>query len=101
MSFVNEFLEFLKKYQVVGLAVAFVISNASAKLVSAIVADIIMPVVNVLIPGGEWQSSTFSLGPMNFLVGDFLAALLDFLIIAAVVFLIVKWVIRQDTTKKA
>ena len=100
MVFLDEFLKFLKKYQVIGLAVAFVISNASARLVSAIVNDIIMPVIGVLLPGGNWQVATVSLGPFHFLIGDFLSALLDFLLIALVVFLIVKWIIRTDITQK-
>ena len=96
MSFLAELFEFLKKYKVIGLAVAFVISNSSAKLVSAIVNDIIMPIVGVLVPGGTWQSATLTVGPMHFLIGDFVSALLDFLLIALVVFMLVKWVVRKD-----
>ncbi|HZX19569.1 MAG TPA: MscL family protein [archaeon] len=49
-SFVTDFLEFLKKYQVAGLAIAFIIGASSTKLVTALVNDIVMPIVNVLLP---------------------------------------------------
>lgn len=100
MGVVNEFMEFLKKYQVIGLAVAFIIGAASTKLVTALVNDIVMPVVGALIPGGDWRTYVLELGPVKLLLGDFLGAVIDFLIIALVVFLIVKWLMKEDTTKK-
>ncbi len=100
MSFVNEFLEFLKKYQVVGLAVAFIIGAASTKLVTAFVNDVVMPLVAVLIPGGDWRKAVLELGPVKLLIGDFAGALIDFVIVAAVVFFIVKFVMKEDATAK-
>ncbi len=100
MQFVREFLEFIKKYQVIGLAVAFIIGTAATKLVSAFVADIVMPIVSVLIPGGEWRTAIFQIGPAKFLTGDFLGVLIDFLIIAFVVFITVKFVMKEDPTLK-
>ena len=52
MSMATEFSEFLKKYQVIGLAVAFIIGAASTKLVTALVNDIVMPIIAVAVPGG-------------------------------------------------
>ncbi len=95
----QEFKEFLKKYQVLGLAVAFIIGAASTKLVTALVNDIIMPVISVAIPGGDWRASVLQLGPVKLLVGDFVGALIDFLIIAFVVFMIVKLVMREEASK--
>lgn len=99
-SFASEFAEFLKKYQVLGLAVAFIIGAASTKLVTATVNDLIMPVVSVLIPDGDWRNAVFQAGPVKLLIGDFVGALIDFLIIALVVFLIVKFIMREDYKKK-
>lgn len=45
-------MEFLKKHQVIGLAVAFIMGAAAAKLVSATVNDLIMPIIGALVPGG-------------------------------------------------
>lgn len=100
MKVIHEFLDFLKKYQVIGLAVAFIIGAASTKLVTALVNDVVMPIVAVLVPGGEWRLATLNVGPVKFLIGDLAGALIDFIIIAAVVFAIVKFLMKEDATAK-
>ncbi len=100
MGFAAEFGEFLKKYQVLGLAVAFIIGAAATKLVTALVTDIIMPIAGAVIPGGDWRAATFDVGPVKFLVGDFVGAIIDFAIIALVIFLIVKFIMKEDATQK-
>jgi large conductance mechanosensitive channel len=99
-GFMNEFMDFLQKYQVIGLAVAFVIGAAATKLVSAVVADIIMPIVAVLIPGGNWREAVLQIGPAKFLMGDLIGAIIDFIIVAMVIFIAVKYIMKGDTTKK-
>ena len=99
-GFNKEFMDFLQKYQVIGLAVAFVIGTAASKLVSSMVADIIMPIVAVLTPGGNWRESVLQIGPVKFLAGDFVGAMIDFIIIALVIFLTVKYVMKGDVSKK-
>jgi len=100
MGFVDEFKLFLKNYQVLGLAVAFIIGAASTKLVTALVNDVVMPLVAVLVPGGDWRASVLQLGPVKFLIGDLAGNLIDFVIVALVVFAIVKFVMREDATSK-
>lgn len=97
---VAEFMDFLMKYQVIGLAVAFIIGAAASKMVTAAVTDIIMPIVAVLIPGGDWRTQVLQVGPIKFLLGDFVGAVIDFLIIALVVFIIVKFMMKEDATVK-
>lgn len=99
-GFVEEFMDFLKNYQVIGLAVAVIIGLAAGKMVTAMVNDIIMPIVAVLIPGGDWKTSVLEVGPMKFLIGDFVGAVIDFLIVAIVIFIIVKFIMAGDTSKK-
>lgn len=89
-GFFEEFSAFLSKYGVVGLAVAVIIGGAAGRLVSALVSDILMPIITFFIPSGAWQEATLSLGPIVLLVGHFVAAVIDFLIIAFVVFWIMK-----------
>jgi len=89
-TFSEEFMEFLNKYGVVGLAIAFIIGGAAGRLITALVADLLMPIVAVLIPGGDWRTTVFQAGPIKFLLGDFVGALIDFIIIAFVVFLLSK-----------
>jgi large conductance mechanosensitive channel len=97
---VKEFMDFLMKYQVIGLAVAFIIGAAATKMVTATVTDIIMPVIGAIIPGGSWRTAVINAGPVAFLVGDFVGAVIDFIIIALVVFLVVKFMMKEDATQK-
>ncbi len=89
-----EFTEFIGKAGVIGLAVGFIMGTYIGKIVSALVQDIIMPIPGALIPGGDWRKAVFNLPigqGMNFAVGDFVGVVVDFLIVATVIFLIVKY----------
>jgi large conductance mechanosensitive channel len=86
----GEFREFLVKHGVIGLAVAVVIGGAVGKLVTALVADFIMPIVGALTPSGDWRQATLAVGNVKFGVGDFAGAFIDFIIISFVIFMIVK-----------
>ncbi len=99
-GFEEEFVEFLKKNQVIGLAVAFIIGTAATALVTALVKDIVMPVVSVILPGGNWQTALLPVGPINFMAGDFVGAMINFIIIALVVFMLVKYIMKADMSKK-
>lgn len=89
-GFMNQFMAFLSKYGVVGLAIAVIIGGAAGSLVSALVADILMPIITFFIPGGEWRYATLTLGPIVLSIGHFVGVLIDFLIIAIVVFILMK-----------
>ena len=89
-----EFLEFIGKAGVLGLAVGFIMGTYIGTVVTALVQDIIMPVPGALIPGGDWRKATVSLPigqGMNFAVGDFVGVIINFLIVAVVVFFIAKY----------
>lgn len=97
----KEFIDFLKEYKVVGLAIAFIIGAASTTLVKSLVNNIIMPMITPFLPAGAWRTATFSLGPIKIGWGEFTAELINFLIIAIVVFVIAKAILReQKVTKK-
>ena len=83
---VNEFKDFLSKYRVMGLAVAFILGLYLGALVNALVDDLIMPIIELAMPGVQWELIEF--GP--FRVGHFTGALITFLIVAFVIFIIVK-----------
>jgi large conductance mechanosensitive channel len=96
MSFASDFKSFAFKGNVVDLAVGVVIGAAFGKIVSALVADLIMPLVALVMPSGDWRASGFivrqALDPKDNVVvrwGDFLGAILDFFIVALVLFVIV------------
>ena len=92
---IGEFREFLLKHGVIALAVAVVIGGAVQKLVGAVVADLIMPIVGAFTPTGNWRTATLSVGAVKFGLGNFMGAVLDFLIISSVVFVIVKALVRE------
>jgi len=82
----EEFKAFLKKYKVLGLAVAFIMGIYIGLVIQALVDDLIMPIVSVFLPGIEWEA--LAIGP--FRIGHFIGTLITFLIVALVIFLIVK-----------
>jgi large conductance mechanosensitive channel len=101
MPMLKEFKEFLLKQNVVALAIAVVVGTALNALVKAIVDDFIMPVVVALGPGGEWQKATWTVGPVKFGVGDFISAVINFIIIGFVAWRISKIFIKSaDETPK-
>ncbi|WP_269446013.1 MscL family protein [Methanocella paludicola] len=97
----QDFKEFLNEYKVMGLAVAFIMGVAATALIQALVNDIIMPIIGRLIPGGAWQTATLDIAGMLFKWGDFLSQVINFVIIAFVVFLIAKFIMgEKKVTKK-
>jgi large conductance mechanosensitive channel len=89
-----EFMDFIGKTGVLGLAIGFIMGNYIGKVVSAIVNDIIMPVPGALVPSGNWQQAVISLpigNGMNFGIGDFVSVMINFVIVAAVIFFISKY----------
>jgi len=84
MAMLTEFKEFLLKQNVVALAIAVVVGTALNALVKAVVDDFIMPIIVAIGPGGEWQKATWSVGSIKFGIGDFLSAIINFIIIGFV-----------------
>jgi large conductance mechanosensitive channel len=94
MRMLSEFQEFLLKQNVVALAIAVVVGTALNALVKALVDDFIMPIIVAIGPGGEWQKATWSVGSVKFGVGDFLSAVINFIIIGFVAWRISKIFIK-------
>ncbi len=83
----NEFKDFLAKYKVFGLAVAFILGLYLGNLVQALVKDLLLPAIGLAIPGMT-DLATYTAGPFG--IGDFLVYLITFIIVAFIIFLIVK-----------
>ncbi len=90
-GFVNEFKDFLSKYKILGLAVAFILALYAGILVQALVKDFIIPLLGLAIPGMS-NLSTYAVDILSqsFGVGEFLVALITFIVVALIVFIIVK-----------
>ncbi|HPA08463.1 MAG TPA: MscL family protein [Methanoregulaceae archaeon] len=100
MSLMKEFMDFLYEYKVIGLAIAFIIGVAATALIKSLVDNILMPIITFFIPGGAWQTATLTLGTIVITWGKFLADLIYFIIVAFVVFIIAKKVLKEDKVEK-
>ena len=101
MAFIEDFKKFAFKGNVVDLAVGVVIGGAFGKIVSALVADLVMPIVALVLPSGDWRTAGLVLKeaekPADNVVlkyGDFVGAILDFFVVALVLFIIVSRIIK-------
>ena len=88
-------MDFISKYKVMGIAVAFILGLYLGNLVQALVNNLIMPIITLVLPNMEWE--TLVLGP--FRIGHFISVLITFLHVAFVVFLIVKLTKKGESTK--
>ncbi len=96
----KEFMEFLKEYGIIGLAIAVIIGGKLNALVSSGVDGILMPIITFFLPAGEWRNATLTIGPFHFLLGPFAGALIDFLIVALIVFYFYKILLKQEKVTK-
>jgi large conductance mechanosensitive channel len=92
----TQFIEFLKTFGVIGLAIAFVIGAAASKLVTAFVTDIINPIVGLALPAGNLAAMKYNVtnpatqATSTFAYGDLISNIVDFALIAFVVFIMYK-----------
>ena len=95
MSMVKEFREFAVKGNVMDLAVGVIIGAAFGKIVSSLVEDLVMPVIGTLMGGLNFSDLAVKVGSATLKYGKFLQTCLDFLIVAWVIFMLVKFVNRM------
>jgi large conductance mechanosensitive channel len=87
MGMWKDWKAFALKGNVLDLAVAVVIGAAFSKIVSSLVEQILMPLLNALTPGGDWRGLTVT--PLKLGLGPFLGAVLDFILVSSVIFVLV------------
>ena len=92
----HDFKDFLRDYNVVTLAVAFVMGAATNELVKSLVNDMLMPLVNPLIPSGNWETAVLKIGLVELGWGSFVSSILRFIILAFVIFILVKKIIKHE-----
>jgi large conductance mechanosensitive channel len=104
----KEFLAFLKEYGVIGLAIAVVIGGKLNAVVTAVVEGLLMPLLAPLLgaAGTDWRKATLNIGgtpdhPLfSFGTGQVIGALIDFLIVAFIVFWFSKKLLKEETVTK-
>jgi large conductance mechanosensitive channel len=106
----QEFFDFMKTFGIIGLAIAFVIGQAASGLVTAFVNDIIDPMIGFFLPAGSLETLSVKVTNLagsttEFKYGDLISNIIDFLIIALIVFLaykqLSKYKLVEDKTKPA
>lgn len=100
LKLIHEFKDFLKEYKVIGLAIGFIMGGAATELVKSLVDNLIMPLVGAFIPGGDWEKATLSLWKFDIGWGALLSSTINFLIIAWVVFLVAKFMFKEEKVTK-
>lgn len=98
---VAEFKEFISRGSVIDLAVGIIIGGAFTAIVKSLVDDIIMPVVGMALGGINFSGLALNIGKAQLTYGNFIQAVLNFLIIAFVVFMMIKLINKARRIKKA
>lgn len=94
---IREFFNFIGQQGVLGLAIGFVFGDAISELIGSLITDIVSPVLGILLIQGEaLNSAAVTVGSVTISWGRFVSAVIDFLVIAVVVFLLVRWLRLKD-----
>lgn len=99
-SFIDEFKAFAMKGNVMDLAIAVVIGGAFGKIVSSLVANIITPLIGLLMGGVDFTRYAYTIGKAEVTYGVFIQSVIDFLIVAFVIFLVVKAMNHAQSLRK-
>ena len=94
----KEFQKFINRGNVLDLATAVIIGAAFTAIVNSLVNDIIMPLIGILLNGLDFTSLALIVGEASLTYGNFIQAVINFLLIAFVVFLLVRGITRLETT---
>lgn len=93
----NEFKAFISKGNVIDLAVAVILGGAFGAIVKSLVDDLLMPLIGILLGGVDFTSLSIQFGEANLTYGNFIQAIINFLVIAFALFLIIR---AYNKTKK-
>jgi len=97
----EEFFKFMQTFGVVGVAVGIVMGQAIAKFITAVVEGLVMPLIEVVLPGNKWQEAAINLGMAKIKVGLIIAASIDLVVVSAVIFLLVRYILKiGEPTRK-
>lgn len=97
---IKEFREFMLRGNVMDLAVAVIIGGAFTAIVTSLVNDIIMPIVGVILGGVDFTALAITVGDANITYGNFIQAIINFLIIALVLFLLIRSINSMSRKKE-
>lgn len=93
----KEFKEFAMRGNVMDLAIAVIIGGAFGKIISSLVEDVLMPLIGLILGGIDFSEQAFVVGNATVMWGAFVQSIIDFVIIAFVIFLLVRGINRLQT----
>ena len=99
-STLKEFKQFISRGNVIDLAVGVIIGSAFGKIVTSIVNDILMPIIGIMIGGLNFSSLVIRVGNATIRYGAFLQNVIDFLIVAACIFIFIKILSKLSKKKE-
>ncbi len=99
-STLKEFKQFISKGNVIDLAVGVIIGSAFGKIVTSLVNDLLMPIIGIMIGGLNFSSLTIRVGDATIRYGAFLQNVIDFLIVAACIFIFIKLLSKFSKKKE-
>jgi len=99
-KFMTEFKEFIAKGNVMTMAVGIIIGGAFTAIINSVVADVISPIIGLILGGTDFSALSFGVGDAQIMIGNLINAIITFLITAIVLFFIIKAFNKFDELKK-
>ena len=96
---IKEFKEFISKGNVMDMAVGIIIGGAFTAIVNSLVADVIGPIIGLILGGTDFSSLSFGIGEAQIMFGSFINAIITFLMTAVVLFLIMRSINKMKEIK--
>jgi large conductance mechanosensitive channel len=97
----KEFGDFIKKGNVLDLAVAVIIGGAFGAIVTSLVNDLLMPLIGIIIGGVDFTTLAINVGDATLTYGNFIQAVINFLAVAFVIFLLIRQVKKMEKQEEA
>ena len=99
-NFVKEFKEFIAKGNVMTMAVGIIIGGAFTAIINSLIADVISPLIGLILGGKDFSALSFGVGDAQIMYGNFINAIITFLLTAVVLFFIIKAFNRFEELRK-
>ncbi len=100
-SFIKEFKEFISNGNVMSMAIGIIIGGAFTAIVNSLVADIITPLIGMILGGINFSGISITVGSAQLMVGKFIQAVIMFILTALVIFVMMKGLNKLAAKKKA
>ncbi len=99
-KFLNEFKEFIARGDVMSMAIGIIIGSAFTAIVTSLVSDIVTPILGIFIGGLDFTSIALTIGDASIMFGNFIQAIIVFLLTALVIFWLMKGINKMSQLKE-